>query len=87
MEGNPTKNVAVWRSRRGMIELDILLKPFAESAFDSLSCSERQIYVQLLELDDVEILDFLKDPTQAGLFEDILKSILSFRESTVSNSS
>lgn len=41
-----------WACRRGMLELDLLLLPFVENAYDNLSDSERSIFVQLLALED-----------------------------------
>lgn len=44
-----------WRSRRGMLELDLLLAPFAEEALDSLSREERALYGELLEREDRDL--------------------------------
>ena len=50
---------AYWRSRRGLLELDLILLPFVEKSFSSLSVSEKQQYLQLLEQDDHDILNWV----------------------------
>ena len=50
----------MWRSRRGLLELDLYLTPFAEACFDELSTKLKQRYGELLECEDPEILDWLK---------------------------
>lgn len=61
------KNQAVWRSRRGLLELDLYLTPFAESYFDELSAGLKQQYGALLECEDPEILAWLKDDADVPL--------------------
>lgn len=46
---------AFWRSRRGLLELDLLLVPFAERRFRTLDASGRALYTELLDFEDVEI--------------------------------
>ena len=48
------------RSRRGLLELDLLLLPFAQGAYAELSKSEQQVYERLLIEDDVVLLEWLK---------------------------
>lgn len=45
-----------WRSRRGMLELDLLLLPFVEEVYQDLSKAEQQAYAKLLEQDDPDLL-------------------------------
>jgi len=45
-----------WRSRRGMLELDLLLLPFFDEAFRQLPASEQQAFLRLLEQDDPDLL-------------------------------
>ena len=54
------RNQAIWRSRRGLLELDLYLTPFAEACFDDLSRELKRQYGELLECEDPEILDWLK---------------------------
>lgn len=48
-----------WRSRRGMLELDLYLVPFAERVYAGLRDADRRAYRELLECHDWEILDWL----------------------------
>lgn len=50
-----------WRSRRGMLELDLYLVPFAERVYAGLPDADRRAYRELLECHDWEILDWLHD--------------------------
>ena len=45
-----------WRSRRGMLELDLLLLPFFDDVFLELSDAEQQAFRRLLEHDDPDLL-------------------------------
>jgi len=45
-----------WRSRRGMLELDLLLLPFFDEEFRQLPESEQQAFLRLLEQDDPDLL-------------------------------
>ena len=60
MVKDATGAMARWRSRRGMLELDLYLVPFAEREFGRLSCTERVAYAELLRCDDWQILDWLQ---------------------------
>ena len=48
-----------WRSRRGMRELDAVLLPFLEGAFEKLSDADKARYDALLNLPDPELYDYL----------------------------
>ena len=48
-----------WRSRRGMLELDLLLAPFAEQAYPALVAREQAAYRRLLECEDGELSAWL----------------------------
>ncbi len=43
-------------TRRGLLELDILLKKFMETRFDTLSDHELAVFVDILDLPDQEFL-------------------------------
>ena len=49
----------VWRCRRGVRELDVLLSQFLASGYDSLEESERLDFERLLEIQDPTIMDWL----------------------------
>ncbi|MFC3094741.1 succinate dehydrogenase assembly factor 2 family protein [Alteromonas sediminis] len=44
-----------WACRRGMLELDVLLLPFVEQAFDDLSFEEQETFERLLTCDDPDL--------------------------------
>ena len=44
-----------WHSRRGMLELDVLLIPFLEEVYPSLPDEDRARYRKLIDCEDTEI--------------------------------
>ncbi|MFP3343646.1 MULTISPECIES: succinate dehydrogenase assembly factor 2 [Halomonadaceae] len=48
-----------WHSRRGMWELDLLLIPFLEKRFDTLSEQEQLSYQRLIEEEDQDLFVWL----------------------------
>lgn len=48
-----------WHSRRGMLELDLMLVPFAEHCFASLDAIDQDRYVKLLACEDQDLLAWL----------------------------
>jgi len=53
-----------WRSRRGLLELDLLLVPFARDVYASLADPLRADYRRLLEAEDPDILAWLQGQTE-----------------------
>lgn len=53
-----------WRSRRGMLELDLLLLPFFEQAFESLPEDQQNTFIELLEQDDPDLLAWFSRKTR-----------------------
>lgn len=51
---------AQWRSRRGMLEVEIELLPFVREHFDDLSRADQEAYLRLLDEDDWRIHDWLR---------------------------
>ena len=49
----------LWRCRRGIRELDSLLKPFAEDCYDELSSLDKTRLQILLGYQDTQILDWI----------------------------
>ena len=47
-----------WRSRRGMLELDLLLLPYFDEVFRSLPEDQQHVFVRLLEQDDPDLLQW-----------------------------
>ena len=52
-------NRAKWASRRGLLELDLLLAPFVAEAFLELSVLLRQDYRELLFQDDQDLMEWI----------------------------
>ena len=67
-----------WASRRGMLELDLVLEPFVNSCYANLDEVDRQRYRQLMECEDQDMFGwFLKqkrpeDPEIATIVDKIL---------------
>jgi antitoxin CptB len=49
------KNRLLWASRRGMLELDLVLQPFIERTYPQLSPQDQQCYCRLLEQEDQDL--------------------------------
>ena len=52
-------NRAKWASRRGLLELDLLLAPFVTEAFLELTVVLRQDYRELLFQDDQDLMEWI----------------------------
>lgn len=48
-------NRLFWHSRRGMLELDVLLVPFVREAYSGLDAQDQQRYCKLLECEDQDM--------------------------------
>ena len=53
------KRKLFWHSRRGMLELDLLLVPFFQDVFDDLAVEDQTLYRDLLVLEDQDIYALL----------------------------
>ena len=51
-------NRLCWHSRRGMLELDLVLEPFVKQQFRQLSELNQQRYEQLLECEDQDLFSW-----------------------------
>ncbi len=67
-----------WHSRRGMLELDLLLVPFATEVYEQLSPREQLLYRELLEQEDQDLFAWLlqREPPVDTRFEPIIALIL-----------
>jgi antitoxin CptB len=67
-----------WASRRGMLELDLILVPFVEHCVRELDSDDLTRYQNLLECEDTELFAWFlqrqkpEDPELAGIVEKIL---------------
>jgi len=57
------KNRLRWRSRRGLLELDLVFERFLEHDFDQMSAADLDIYQDLLMLPDNDLLDLVDGKT------------------------
>jgi len=46
-----------WRCRRGLLELDLVLKGFLERHYGELDADQRRLFIELLDQPDNELLD------------------------------
>ncbi|MDZ7669157.1 MAG: succinate dehydrogenase assembly factor 2 [Gammaproteobacteria bacterium] len=49
-----------WRSRRGMLELELVLAPFVTERLDRLSAADQALYEKLLDHDDWDIFEWIQ---------------------------
>jgi len=49
------KNRLFWGSRRGMLELDLVLMPFLENVYPNLAQADKERYWKLLECEDQDM--------------------------------
>ena len=70
----------LWASRRGMLELDLVLEPFVRARYEQLDQPDRERFQQLMECEDQDLFGwFLR--RQVPEEEDlalIVKQILEF---------
>ena len=72
------KQKIFWHSRRGMLELDLLLVPFTQEVFDDLTNDEQLLYRGLLQLEDQDIYALLmrSDHPESEKYQPITSKIL-----------
>ena len=67
-----------WASRRGMLELDLVLAPYVEEVYGTLSEEDRACYQRLMECEDQDLYAWFLgreepgDPALAGLVRRII---------------
>lgn len=49
------QNKLMWASRRGMLELDLVLMPFVENIYPALAQADKERYWQLMEQEDQDL--------------------------------
>lgn len=69
---------ALWRSRRGMLELDLLLTAFARRRYPQLAAADRTAYLRLLARGDWEIWDWLQGAAPAPGLAHIVRLVAEF---------
>ena len=75
----------LWRSRRGVRELDGLLMPFVKSRYDFLNSKELSVLEKFLEISDPLLIDWFMEksvpPTEE--YKALVLSILAFRSASM----
>lgn len=72
-------NRLLWRSRRGVLELDLILIPYTENRYPQLPFPLRQDYERLLNLEDTQLRQWLIENQQAPApFKRIVKDIIEY---------
>ncbi len=72
-------NRVCWHSRRGMLELDLLLEPFVQQRYLELSEHEQECYRHLLTCEDQELFGYFlgrvepEDPRLAEIVNIVLE--------------
>ncbi|MFT6101590.1 MAG: antitoxin CptB [Granulosicoccus sp.] len=75
------KNRLFWSSRRGMLELDLVLMPFIENVYPTLAEPDQELYQLLLEEEDQDLFSWFmrrEDPDDVNL----LRIVNIIRENT-----
>lgn len=78
MEQDAENRRVYWHSRRGMLELDLVLMPFAEEVYPTLDPPTQALYRELLDCEDADLFAWLvhrappQDPRHAALIDRIL---------------
>ena len=68
----------LWASRRGMLELDLIMVPFVENCFKSLDEINQQRFIDLLECEDNDLFAWFlgrgkpEDPEQVAIVQQII---------------
>ena len=80
------KNRLLWASRRGMLELDLILAPFVKDVYDSLEEDDKLRFEVLLECEDQTLFMWFmqrEHPTDPNM-QRILQIIRDSREKVAS---
>lgn len=79
------KQKVFWHSRRGMLELDLLLVPFATDVFETLSNQDQLLYSEFLEQEDQDMFRWLmgRDAPEDTRFQPLIAQILAHKKKSV----
>jgi antitoxin CptB len=75
------KSRILWRCRRGIKEMDIVLQDFIKDSYDELNNENKSAFSKLLEEEDLDILNWIlgKDKPEDATLIEIIKKIRSSR--------
>ena len=66
------RNRLFWASRRGMLELDLILQPFLEQIYPGLEDADKERFHRLLDSEDQDMFSWFlrrEDPADAELLK------------------
>jgi antitoxin CptB len=66
MEESREFNRVRWHSRRGMLELDLVLEPFVEKCYPGLSERQQRLYRRLLDSEDQDLYSWFLGRVRPG---------------------
>ena len=58
-QATPSIEKLRWQCRRGMLELDYVLKDFLENHYPTLSVEEQMLFVKILDFEDQLLIDWV----------------------------
>ncbi|MCK5431470.1 MAG: succinate dehydrogenase assembly factor 2 [Gammaproteobacteria bacterium] len=73
----------IWRCRRGIREMDILLLGYLETHYDTATVENQNTFEELLEENDLDILSWMMEKTSPD--EKYIKLIKFIRESATNS--
>ena len=59
-------NRLFWNSRRGMLELDVLLVPFSQDVYPGLGEADRDLYQRLLKCEDQDLFGWFMERNESA---------------------
>lgn len=74
-------NRVIWHSRRGMLELDLVLEPFVKQAYLLVDETIQAEYRALLECEDQELFDWFlrKAPASSERYQAMVDRVLDYQ--------
>ena len=75
---NQKINRILWKCRRGMREIDLLLREFSQNKLNDLNKSDIDIFNEILNYDDQRLYDFIfkKEPLDNRMHEKFIETNL-----------
>lgn len=73
----------IWRCRRGIREMDILLLDYLETHYDNASTEDQDTFEELLEETDLDILSWIMEKTSP---DEKYTNLISFIRESATNS-
>ena len=81
MDDRTEFNRLCWHSRRGMLEIDVMLMPFTQNHYLSLSKNDQEAYRRLLDCEDQDIWEWLRG-FKLPDDEDLARIVLQVRQAS-----